>query len=326
MSVLTLTNPNWQQELQRLWGEKLRVGEPMSRHTSFRIGGPAQALLVVQTTDDLRKAVLWARRNQVAYHVIGRGSNLLVADAGIAGLVIVNQCQAYHLTEMDGSAIVYAEAGINLSKLVREIGKAGWSGLEWATGIPGTLGGAIVGNAGAFGGEMSGTLVRVHVMDGAGQRREWSGTDLNLTYRSSRFKEEGNTASREFIILVAELALDKGNPDEILKLSREIVRSRRGAQPPGQPSAGSIFKNPYQGHAGRLIEAVGLKGTRIGDAQISPRHANFIVNVGNATACDVMGLIELIREKVGQRFSQELELEIELLGQYPQTVYAGKES
>jgi len=326
MAVLTLTNQNWQQELQRLWGEKLRVNEPMSRHTSFRIGGPAQALLAVQTIDDLCEAVLWARQNQVAYHVIGQGSNLLIADAGITGLVIVNRCQAYHLTGMDGNAIVYAEAGIKLSKLVREVGKAGWSGLEWATGIPGTLGGAIVGNAGAFGGEMSGALARVHVMDGEGQRREWSGTDLNFAYRSSCLKEEGNTANREFILLVAELALDKGNPDEILKLTREIVRSRRRAQPLGRPSAGSVFKNPGQGHAGQLIEAAGLKGTRIGDAQISPQHANFIVNVGNATARDVLELIELIRDEVRQRFSQELELEIEVIGQYSQTGYAGKES
>ena len=312
--MLTLTKENWQQELRSLWGESLRVNEPMSSHTSFRIGGPVQALLAVQTTDDLCEAVRWARRNEVPYHVIGQGSNLLIADAGVTGLAIVNQCQAYHLAGMGGSAIVHAEAGINLSKLVGEVGKAGWSGLEWASGIPGTLGGAIVGNAGAFGGEMSGTVARVHVMDGEGQRREWSETDLSFTYRSSRFKEEGSTARREFILLAAELALDKGNTAKILELTREIVRSRRRAQPLGQPSAGSIFKNPGRGHAGQLIDAVGLKGTRKGDAQISPQHGNFIVNLGGATAHQVSMLISMIKGKVHRRFGIRLQEEIGYLG------------
>lgn len=324
--MLTLTSQNWRQELQRRWGDRLKIDEPMSRHTSFRIGGPAQALLVVDTTDDLCEAVLWARRARVPYYVIGQGSNLLIADAGIAGLVIVNRCREFHVCRVDATAVVHAEAGINLGALASEVGRAGWAGLEWATGIPGTLGGAIAGNAGAFGGEIGGALRKVHIMDGDGERREWYKEDLHLTYRSSRFKDELGVGSREFIILAAELALDKGDTDEIAKRTGEFARARQRTQPVGQPSAGSVFKNPPRGHAGWLIEGAGLMGKRIGGAQISPRHANFIVNVGDATAEDVMELVRLVRRTVGQRFSQELELEIELIGQYSQPAYVEKES
>jgi UDP-N-acetylmuramate dehydrogenase len=321
-----LTTQNWLQDLRSLWADKLRIDEPMSRHTSFRIGGPAQALLLVDTTDDLCEAVLWARRAQVPYHVIGQGSNLLAADAGIAGLVIVNRCREYRIARVDGTAVVYAESGIGLGTLAREVGRAGWAGLEWATGIPGTLGGAITGNAGAFGAEIGGALSKVHIMDGGGERREWHGEDLHLTYRSSRFKEEACVTRREFIILAAELVLEEGDIDEIARRTGEFARVRRRNQPVGEPSAGSVFKNPPEDHAGRLIEAAGLMGTRIGGAQISPRHANFIVNVGDATAEDVVELIRLVRCTVGQRFSHELELEIELIGRYSQLADVEKES
>ena len=323
--MTTLTNESWREELQHLWGKRLKVDEPMSRHTSFRIGGPACALLVVTTTDELCQAIRWARHKQVAYYVIGHGSNILVADAGLDGLVIVNRCETCGLTRTADTAIVSAESGISLHKLVRWVAEQGWSGLEWASGIPGSLGGAIVGNAGAYGNDISQSLVQVEVLDGVGQQRTLTNDELDFGYRASRFKQEGSTTNRKLVILNAELALHEGDPRAIRDRVRQEAESRSQRQPLGKPSAGSIFKNPHQDYAGRLIETAGLKGIRIGDAQVSMQHANFIINLGNATAHDVMALIELIREKVWQQFSQELDLEIEYIGQHSQTTYSGKE-
>ena len=317
--MFVLTTESWQRELRRLWGENLTLNEPMSRHTSFRIGGPVQALLVVRCVDELCNAVLWARSKQVPYYVVGHGSNILVADAGIQGLVIVNRCQSYHLTESAEVATVFAEAGIGLSKLAHAVSESGWSGLEWATGIPGTLGGAIVGNAGAFGSDISASLTRIHVLDGKGDRQVYVVADLDFSYRSSCFRKEGRESNRELVILAAELSLRRGDRGQIAERCREIIQIRQRSQPLDKPSAGSVFKNPPQDYAGRLIEAAGLKGMQVGEAQVSLRHANFIVNVGNATACDVLTLIELIRAKVREQFYQELDLELECVGQHSQT-------
>jgi len=311
-----LAAESWQRELQQQWGENLKLNEPMRRHTTFRIGGLAQALLSVWNVDDLCSAVLWARRREIPYYVVGQGSNILIADTGIKGLVIANRCQGYQFVESEKGMTAFAEAGISLSKLAYEVSELGWSGLEWAVGIPGTLGGAIVGNAGAFGSDISTSLTRVHVLDGQGHQRAYNVAELDFSYRFSRFKKEGGRSNRELIILAAELSLSRGDRVQIVERCREIMRLRQRSQPLDKPSAGSVFKNPPRDYAGRLIEAAGLKGKQIGGAQFSCAHANFIVNVGQATAQDVLALIELAREEVREQFSQDLELEIECIGQH----------
>jgi UDP-N-acetylmuramate dehydrogenase len=309
---------NWQQELQQIWGTRLMLNEPMSRHTSFRIGGPAEALLIVQTLDELREVVQWATERRIPYYVIGQGTNLLVHDEGLRGIVIVNRCAGYHLTETEVGAVVFAETGISLAALARRAADASLSGLEWAASIPGSLGGAIVGNAGAFGKDMSDVLTKVFVLDTNGETFEISAADLGFAYRSSVFKEGRLAKHHGHVILAAELVLHKGVRSEIVKLAQEVTLARQRAQPLQQPSAGSVFKNPPQDYAGRLIEAAGLKGVRGGGAQVSPKHANFIVNCGSATARDVLDLIELIKSTVREQFHQELELEIVYIGQQTQ--------
>jgi len=306
---------SWQQELRRLWGEALKLDEPLLRYTTFRIGGPAQALLVVRTVDDLCSAVLWARHRRIPFYVLGQGSNVLVADRGVEGLVIVNRCQNYRFVELAEGVTVFAEAGVSLSRLAYKVSARGWSGLEWAAGIPGTLGGAIVGNAGAFGSDISASLIRVEVLDGQGERRSYEAANLDFSYRSSRFKKEGGRSNRELIILTAELSLSRADRAQAIERCREAVRLRRKSQPLDEPSAGCVFKNPPRDYAGRLIEAAGLKGKQIGGARFSCTHANFVVNDGQATARDVLALIDLARTEVRQQFSQELELEIECIGQ-----------
>ena len=302
--MATLTNEGWREELQTLWGKRLMLDEPMSRHTSFRIGGPATSLLVVTTTEEMCRVVRWARQKQVAYYVIGHGSNVLVADRGLDGLVIVNRCEKCSLRQIADTASVSTDSGISLHRLAHWVAEQGWTGLEWASGIPGTLGGAIVGNAGAADSDISQSLIQVEVLDGFGERQTLTSSNLDFVYRSSRFKQEGGTASRKLIILGAELTLREGDPDTIRERARQIAEARSQRQPLGRPSAGSIFKNPPDDYAGRLIEEVGLKGTRVGDAQVSVQHANFIINAGLATAQDVLALIELIRVEVWQRFSR----------------------
>jgi UDP-N-acetylmuramate dehydrogenase len=225
------------------------------------------------------------------------------------------------LAESAGTATATAESGTKLSTLAHHVSAAGWSGLEWATGIPGTLGGAIVGNAGAFGRDISDSVISVQVVDADGGRTALPARDVNFTYRSSCFKQERGGVNRKHVVLSAELTLIRREQHEILEACQDFLQTRRAAQPLGQPSAGSIFKNPPNDYAGRLIEEAGLKGLRVGDAQVSTVHANFIVNLGNATAAEVLKLIELLREKVKREFSLELELEIEYIGQHLHRAY-----
>lgn len=319
MTTVIVSDGDWKEALLERWGRAVRLDEPMAQHTSFRIGGPAEALLPLDTLDDLCEAVQWARRRKIGYYVIGHGTNLLVSDDGVPGLVILNQCSAYTLTQSGGGATVLAESGAPLAVLARRLNAAGWSGLEWAAGIPGTVGGAVVGNAGAFGRDMSDSIAKVLVLEPNGERREVPAAELRFGYRSSCFKEEYGQRGRR-VVLGVELALKKGQPEEIIRIAQEVVLARKRTQPLRYPSAGSVFKNPPLDHAGRLIQAAGLKGARVGDAQVSLKHANFIVNCGAATASDVMRLISLVRNKVKEQFQQELDLEIVYVGPRDQAV------
>lgn len=289
----------------------LRTNESMAWHTSFRIGGPADYYARVSNVHDLAQAVSFATGQGLPIFILGNGSNILVSDRGIRGLVIENHLQSVCIT-CEGR--LRASSGVPLASLARLAARHGLSGLEWAAGIPGTLGGAIVANAGAFGHSIGDVVSWVGVLGQEDTELILCGNELALGYRSSRFKKNGVKKELE-LILEAELTL-RPAPRQVVEASlKGYVQKRRQTQPLG-PNAGSIFKNPPGDHAGRLIEAVGLKGCRLGDAQISPKHANFVVNLGEARAYDVAKLIELARTRVRDSFGIWLDLEIELVGEW----------
>lgn len=297
-------------------GDRVLVNEPMALHTSFRIGGPADLYAVATTAQELVEFVSLAREHDLPYLIIGRGTNILVADRGIRGLVIENKLQVTGYKLQGDGAILYAESGALLGDLALESSRRGLGGLEWAVGIPGSVGGAIVGNAGAYDSYVGDVVRKATVLAADGAVRELSAEELGFGYRTSRFKAASRlqAAGRE-VILSAEFALHP-EPAEVLAEKMADYTRRREARQPAEPSAGSVFKRTAQYPAGFLIEQAGLKGARIGGAQISPKHANFIVNLGGAKASDVKALIELARERVWAQFGEELELEIELVGEW----------
>ncbi|MGB3903308.1 MAG: UDP-N-acetylmuramate dehydrogenase [Anaerolineae bacterium] len=284
--------------------------EPLSRHTSYRIGGPADFFSVAKNEQQLCCWTRMARDLEQPYLIIGRGTNLLVTDKGFRGLVIENRCLDFTL---DGtSQTVHAQAGVPLALLARKTAERGSAGLEWAIGIPGTVGGAIVNNAGAYDGTMEDVVRRVAVLDLRGEVREIPPEALRLGYRTSRFREQEH--HRE-VILSVDLRLTPQSPRVLADRMARYDALRRAAQP-SEPSAGSVFKNPLGSSAAQLIERAGLKGKRIGDAQISHKHANYIVNLGSAKANEVLRLAKLVRNEICELFDVELELEIELVGEW----------
>jgi len=299
-------------EILSALGHKVLVNEPMALHTSFRIGGPADLYAVATSAQELVELVSLAREHDIPYLIIGRGTNILVSDRGIRGLVIENKTEGFRFEE---DATLRAESGALLRDLALGSARRGLGGLEWAVGIPGSVGGAIVGNAGAYGGYVGDVVRRVTVLAPDGEVRELAARELGFGYRTSRFKEQGIGDRGREVILWAEFALRPEPAEALLERMADYTR-RREAKQPTEPSAGSIFKRTEQYPAGFLIEQAGLKGMRIGGAQISPKHANFIVNLGEARASDVKALIDLAREAVYREFGIELELEIELVGEW----------
>ncbi|MBI4302256.1 MAG: UDP-N-acetylmuramate dehydrogenase [Chloroflexi bacterium] len=279
--------------------------EPMAHHTTFRIGGPADCYILAKGKEHLVSIVELARTYEVPYFILGAGSNILVSDQGLRGLVISNMARQTKVLE---PGLFEVEAGSRLTPLARRWAKAGWEGLEWAVGIPGTIGGAAVYNAGAHGGCLAQVLKAAHIFDSQGQINKVEASQLGLDYRHSLLRQQKVT------ILSLEVNLHPGNAPELEERMANFVAKRRQSQPQ-KPSAGSVFKNPPGYAAGWLIEQVGLKGRRQGDAQISPRHANFIVNLGQAKASEVQSLIQLAQERVQREFSIALELEIEIWGE-----------
>ena len=279
--------------------------EPMSKHTSYGIGGPALAYIIPKDKNDLNVILSHANYNKIPVYFIGSGSNLLVSDDGIEGIVLSPQKSLKNLEINDN--FIIAESGVMLGKLVKESIKRNLTGLESLVGVPGTLGGALIMNAGAFGGEISNYLVSVDVMTSKGELKSYNSNEINFSYRFSSFKPD------EFI-LIAKFELAYEDPIIINDKRKKASSGRKTNQPLRFRSAGSVFKNPKGYAAGYLIEQVGLKGTRIGDAEISNHHANFFINHGNASAANIKKLIELAKEKVFQEFHIELELEIKMMG------------
>lgn len=295
-----------QSEIRKVVKGDVRFDEPMSRHTSFRIGGPADVFILPKDLEDLIVILAFAQKQSIPIFVIGQGTNLLVRDKGIRGIVI--KLAAYFGGAKTEGDVVCAGAGVRLGRLVKLAANKSLSGLEFVVGIPGTLGGAIMTNAGL---ESSciGDIVRdVQVMLFDGTLETLDSQDLGFDYRSSNLP-------KTMILLHARLKLHEGNPDEILETMKLFMAQRRSTQPLSLPNAGCVFKNPSGDSAGRLIEMCGLKGRRVGEAVISAKHANFVLNLGGARAADVIRLMDEVRNVVRTRIGVELEPEIEICGE-----------
>lgn len=302
--------------LRQALGDKSIEGEPLSKHTTFGIGGPADLFVVAHSTDDLRTCSSLAWQHRVPYLILGSGANVLVADRGYRGLVIHNACTAVDIVPDDGDAtLLRAESGAEMKAVARRAMSWGLAGLEWAVDVPGTVGGAVVGNAGAYGGYVSDTLRGAAVFTPTNDEEWWASSELKLGYRTSVFKEALKGEPFGPIILAATFALRREDPRRIEERAKEYQLRRTASQPQGR-SAGSVFKRTKQYPAGFLIENAGLKGMRVGGAAISPKHANFIINMGMATAQDVRELMILVQETVREEFEIALEPEIELVGDW----------
>ncbi len=287
---------------------QLRRDEPLAGHTTLRIGGPAAWFVLPADEAALIAAVTWARQAGVPCWLLGNGSNLLVPDEGVAGCVVATGTACRWVRWEAGG--IEVGAGYPVQRLLNEAGRHGLSGLEGLSGVPGTVGGAVVMNAGTAAGETSGVVVSARVLLPTGEVAEWGPADLGFGYRSSRLQAPGH------VVLSARLRLLPGDPEAIRRDLAARARRRRDTQPLELPSAGSIWTNPPGDHAGRLVEAAACKGLRVGDAMVSPKHANFIVNVGAARAADVLAVMRTVRARVRERFAIVLEPEIRwMLGQ-----------
>ena len=291
-----------------LGSDNVYRNEPMKKHTTFRIGGPADYYLCPHSAEEIQKVVEICREEKMPYFILGNGSNLLVSDQGYRGVVIQLWKNVSDI-RVEG-CLVYAKAGASLAKIAAEALEEGLTGMEFAAGIPGTLGGAVVMNAGAYGGEMKDVLREVLVMDEQGKIFTLKKDALKLGYRTSAVKEKG------YVVLAAVLELQQGDPEEIRSRMEELRQKRAEKQPLDMPSAGSTFKRPEGHFAGKLIMDAGLRGFSIGGAQVSEKHCGFVVNTGNATAGDVLALIREIQKTVLEKFGVELETEVKFLGEF----------
>jgi UDP-N-acetylmuramate dehydrogenase len=299
---------------------EVRFNEHMRRYTSFKIGGPAEAMFFPKDLSELKTVLNVARTRGIPLFILGRGTNLLVKDGGIPGITVnikeLNKIKIFRtqksnpslppFTKGGGGGIIYAEAGVSLPRLLLFTARHGLEGLEFTAGIPGTLGGAIIMNAGTRDGEMKDVVDTVTLMDSDGEIKTVKRDDIPFGYRRSGL--EG------MIVVGASLRLRKGEPEIIKKKIRDRIKERMGREPSGLPSAGSVFKNPEPAPAGKIIEELGLKGLRVGDAEVSQVHANFIVNRGKAKASDIISIINAIKEKVLKERKVVLEPEIRIVG------------
>lgn len=293
----------------------LRQGQSLARYTAARLGGPADYLYIARAPDyrDTLDILQRAWRQGLETTVIGGGANILVSDAGLRGLTIINRAARIEREDRDGQALITVSSGASLIHLSRYCQEQGLAGMEWAIAVPGVVGGAVVNNAGAHGSDIASRLSRALIFE-ADRGERWHAVDeLEYAYRHSRLKQR---ADRRYFILRAQFALPRDDPKLIQARMERNNEHRRRTQPPGA-SLGSIFKNPPGDYAGRLIEAAGLKGLRVGAVQVSPVHANFFVNLGDqATARDYFELIRQVRARVDNAFGLRLELEIQTLGDW----------
>ncbi len=288
--------------------ERVLFEEPMKRHTTFRIGGPAEVFCMPESFNEIRRVLEICKEEKLPYFILGNGSNLLVSDKGYRG-VVIQLDRNYGEIRVEDTEI-YASAGALLSTIAVTARRASLTGFEFAGGIPGTLGGAVVMNAGAYGGEMKDVLRKVTVMDQNGEIFEIPVEKLEMGYRTSVIKTAG------YIVLGAVLSLKKGDIEEIKALTRKLSEQRTSKQPLEYPSAGSTFKRPEGYFAGKLIMDSGLRGYRVGGAQVSEKHCGFVINTGDATAEDVCSLMKHVTETVYEKFGVTLEPEVKFLGEF----------
>jgi UDP-N-acetylmuramate dehydrogenase len=308
-------------DLQREFGSCVQRGVRLARYTTARVGGPAAAFLEARSADELARIVTYLWQMDLPFSIIGGGSNVLVSDMGLPAVVILNRTRSIKSIRFGfdrQSPNVWAESGVSLAVLVRRAAQMGFGGMEWASGVPGTLGGAVVGNAGAFQSDMASVLSLAEILHrnpmqptGFPERVQWTAEQMGYGYRSSQLKSRPGAA----VVLGALLRLKPSTPEVVIARMDRLNACRKETQPPGA-SMGSIFKNPPGDYAGRLIEAAGLKNKGIGGAFISSKHANFIINRGKASAADIYSLIRLAQKTVVQKFGVQLELEIMLLGDF----------
>ncbi len=296
-------------DLRELFGERVLEHVLLAPYTSARIGGLADAFVIARNADELAWAAQTCWQHALPFTLLGGGSNILVSDKGVRGVVILNRAKAV-VFRAGAQPTIRAESGVVFSNLAHRAAAKGLTGLEWAIAVPGTVGGAVYGNAGAFGGDSAHSLVRAEILEESG-RSWWPVETLEYAYRTSVLK----SSSVKAVVLSAEFGLQNGQPEEIQATLKQFTERRKNTQPPGA-SMGSMFKNPPGDFAGRLIEAAGLKGTRIGNAEISPVHGNFFVNSGETKAADIKKLIDLAQSTVEAKFGVRLELEVELVGNF----------
>ena len=301
-----------QKVIEKFWNllgkDRVLVDEPMKRHTTFRIGGPADFFLLPSTVDEVRGILEICREEELPYFILGNGSNLLVSDKGYRG-VIIQLYRNFSNISVEGNEIC-ASSGALLSQIAAAARNASLTGFEFAGGIPGTLGGAVFMNAGAYGGELKDVLKEAVVMTEQGEILTLPVEKLDMGYRTSRIKKAG------YLVLEARLVLEQGDMDKIRDTTKDLTEKRVSKQPLEYPSAGSTFKRPEGYFAGKLIMDAGLRGYQVGDAQVSEKHCGFVINKGNATAADVLTLIENVREKVQEQFGVTLEPEVKVLGEF----------
>ena len=301
-----------QKVIEKFWNllgnDRVLVDEPMKRHTTFRIGGPADFFLLPSTVDEVRGILEICREEELPYFILGNGSNLLVSDKGYRG-VIIHLYRNFSNISVEGNEIC-ASSGALLSQIAAAARNASLTGFEFAGGIPGTLGGAVFMNAGAYGGELKDVLKEAVVMTEQGEILTLPVEKLDMGYRTSRIKKAG------YLVLEARLVLEQGDMDKIRDITKDLTEKRVSKQPLEYPSAGSTFKRPEGYFAGKLIMDAGLRGYQVGDAQVSEKHCGFVINKGNATAADVLTLIDNVREKVQEQFGVTLEPEVKFLGEF----------
>ena len=302
-------NVNIKQHFQEILGnDRVLEAEPMGKHTTFRIGGPADLFVAPENTDEIKKLIAICKEEEVPYFILGNGSNLLVSDKGYRGVIIQLYRSFGQITLMENE--IHAQAGALLSGIAAMAREASLTGFEFAGGIPGTLGGAVVMNAGAYGGEMKDVLKEVTVLTPEGQVVTLQARELQMGYRTSIIKESG------YIVLEAVISLKKGDQDEIKSRMQELAGMRSSKQPLSYPSAGSTFKRPEGYFAGKLIMDSGLRGYQVGGAQVSEKHCGFVINTGNATAKDVTTLMADVQRIVMEKFGVKLEPEVKFLGEF----------
>lgn len=288
--------------------ENVLTDEPMDRHTTFRVGGPADFFVTPANEEQVRDTVLLLEKENVPYYVMGNGSNLLVGDKGFRG-VIIQIAKKMNQIRVDGETI-YAQSGALLSRVAAQALANGLTGFEFASGIPGTLGGAVMMNAGAYGGEMKQVLANAYVLTKVGEIRVIPADLMELGYRTSIFSKNQD------IVLSAELKLERGNEENIRNYMEELKEKRVSKQPLEYPSAGSTFKRPEGYFAGKLIQDAGLRGFQVGGAQVSEKHCGFVINRNQATAADILSLMEQVADKVEAQFGVRLEPEVKRIGEW----------